>query len=76
MWSLGCILGEMLVGKPLFPGTSTVNQIERIMAALPRPSSDGITIINIVSVPLKANIENLKNFGSLFCYLESNKVIF
>lgn len=41
MWSLGCILGEMLLGKPLFPGSSTVNQIERIMAALPKPSSQG-----------------------------------
>ncbi|KAG6460617.1 hypothetical protein O3G_MSEX012104 [Manduca sexta] len=45
MWSLGCILGEMLVGQPLFPGTSTVNQIERIMAALPRPSADDITAV-------------------------------
>ena len=25
MWSLGCILGEILLGKPLFPGTSTLN---------------------------------------------------
>ncbi|KAJ2940802.1 hypothetical protein O0L34_g10051 [Tuta absoluta] len=41
MWSLGCILGEMLVGKPLFPGTSTVNQVECIMQALPRPSQEG-----------------------------------
>lgn len=41
MWSLGCILGEMLLGKPLFPGSSTVNQIERIMAALPEPSARG-----------------------------------
>jgi mitogen-activated protein kinase 15 len=25
MWSLGCILAELLVGKPVFPGTSTLN---------------------------------------------------
>uniref|UniRef100_A0A8D2Q597 mitogen-activated protein kinase n=1 Tax=Varanus komodoensis TaxID=61221 RepID=A0A8D2Q597_VARKO len=31
MWSIGCILGEMLLGKPLFPGTSTVHQIEQIL---------------------------------------------
>ncbi|XP_026728410.1 extracellular signal-regulated kinase 2 [Trichoplusia ni] len=45
MWSLGCILGEMLIGKPLFPGTSTVNQVEIIMAALPRPSAEDIAIV-------------------------------
>ncbi|XP_068625083.1 extracellular signal-regulated kinase 2 [Battus philenor] len=45
MWSLGCILGEMLTGSPLFPGTSTVNQIERIMSALPKPSSEDITSV-------------------------------
>lgn len=38
MWSLGCILGEMLLGKPLFPGSSTLNQIERIMGSIPTPS--------------------------------------
>ena len=31
MWAVGCILGEMLVGKPIFPGTSTLNQLERIL---------------------------------------------
>ncbi|KAL8590492.1 hypothetical protein ACOMHN_011705 [Nucella lapillus] len=42
MWSLGCILGEMLLGKPLFPGSSTLNQIERIMASIPQPSRGDI----------------------------------
>lgn len=27
LWSLGCILGEMMRGKPLFPGSCTVNQV-------------------------------------------------
>ena len=31
MWALGCILGEMINGKPVFPGSSTLNQLERIM---------------------------------------------
>ena len=25
MWSVGCIIGEMIIGKPVFPGSSTVN---------------------------------------------------
>ncbi|CAB3979971.1 extracellular signal-regulated kinase 2-like isoform X2 [Paramuricea clavata] len=45
MWSLGCILGEILLGKPLFPGTSTLNQIERIMAVIPPPSRQDIDSI-------------------------------
>ena len=28
MWSLGCILAEMLLSKPLFPGSSTINQVQ------------------------------------------------
>ncbi|XP_034401847.1 mitogen-activated protein kinase 15 [Cyclopterus lumpus] len=45
MWSLGCILGEMLLGKALFPGTSTINQIEKIMIAIPHPSPEDILAI-------------------------------
>lgn len=39
LWSLGCILGEMLLGRPLFPGKSTVDQSDRIFAVLGRPGS-------------------------------------
>ncbi|XP_063040765.1 mitogen-activated protein kinase 15 isoform X2 [Engraulis encrasicolus] len=45
MWSVGCILGEMLLGKPLFPGTSTINQIEKIMSAIPHPTPEDVLSI-------------------------------
>ncbi|XP_015602054.1 extracellular signal-regulated kinase 2 isoform X3 [Cephus cinctus] len=46
MWSLGCILGEMLLGKPLFPGSSTINQVERIMATLPPPTEEDLASVS------------------------------
>ncbi|KAM8786625.1 mitogen-activated protein kinase 15 isoform 2-T2 [Rhynchonycteris naso] len=42
MWSLGCILGEMLRGKPLFPGTSTLHQLELILQTIPPPSEQDL----------------------------------
>lgn len=38
MWSLGCIFGEMLGGKPVFPGTSTLNQLEKICEVIGKPN--------------------------------------
>ena len=40
MWSIGCILGELIGGKPMFPGTSTLNQLERVMEISGRPTGD------------------------------------
>merc|ERR1719263_2522511 len=45
MWSVGCILGEMLGGKPTFPGTSTMNQLDRIIEVTGRPSAEDIESI-------------------------------
>merc|ERR1719296_740077 len=45
MWSVGCILGELLCGKPIFPGTSTMNQLDRIMEVTGRPSPEDIESI-------------------------------
>ena len=42
MWSVGCILGEMYYGKAIFPGNSTLNQIERILELLGKPSRDDV----------------------------------
>lgn len=38
MWSIGCILGELLAGKPIFPGNSTMNQLDRILEVTGMPS--------------------------------------
>lgn len=46
MWSLGCILGEMIRGRPLFPGSCTINQIERIVKALPTNQEHELRAIN------------------------------
>jgi len=45
MWSVGCILGELLGGKPMFPGTSTMNQLDRIIEVTGRPSPADIEAI-------------------------------
>jgi mitogen-activated protein kinase 15 len=31
VWSFGCIVAEILIGKPMFAGDSTLNQLEKIM---------------------------------------------
>ena len=31
MGDTGCILGELLGGKPMFPGASTMNQLDKVV---------------------------------------------
>eukprot|EP01133_Synstelium_polycarpum_P016975 gene16975-20200_t len=40
IWSIGCILAEMLIGKPLFPGTNSADQLARIIDVLGSPTSE------------------------------------
>lgn len=53
MWSVGCIMGELVTGKAIFPGTSTLNQIERILELLGKPSDQDVEALDS---PLAANI--------------------
>jgi serine/threonine protein kinase len=32
MWSLGCIMAELLSKEPLFPGKSEIDQLDRVSA--------------------------------------------
>eukprot|EP01105_Mastigella_eilhardi_P017672 TRINITY_DN4070_c0_g1_i1.p1 TRINITY_DN4070_c0_g1~~TRINITY_DN4070_c0_g1_i1.p1 ORF type:complete len:393 (-),score=55.47 TRINITY_DN4070_c0_g1_i1:71-1249(-) len=38
MWSAGCVIAELLLGRTLFPGTSEVNQLELIFRCCGTPS--------------------------------------
>ncbi|KAK4514116.1 uncharacterized protein ATC70_006124 [Mucor velutinosus] len=40
MWSFGCIVAELFLGLPLFPGSSEYNQLFRIVEMLGVPSKD------------------------------------
>jgi serine/threonine protein kinase len=42
VWSVGCILAELIIGKPLFAGTSTLHQLELILEFTGCPSKQSI----------------------------------
>lgn len=46
VWAVGCLLGEMILGGPVFPGTSTIDQLERILEITGRPNSSDIASMN------------------------------
>jgi len=69
MWSIGCIIGEMIVGKAIFPGTSTLNQIERLLELTGKPKTEDVEALesqlswNILS---SINVTKRKSFHQLF----------
>lgn len=45
IWSVGCILGEMINNKPLFPGKHYLDQICKIQEVLGTPSKEDLSFI-------------------------------
>jgi len=45
MWAVGCIIAEMFVGKPLVPGSSTMNQLECVLEVTGPPDAADIAAI-------------------------------
>jgi len=46
MWSTGCVLGEILIGEPLFPGKNTFSQLIEIVKILGTPTDEQIDMMN------------------------------
>lgn len=69
MWSVGCILAELINGKALFPGKSSLNQIELILEVIGKPSIPDIKAIdseNAISIINSINIRYNKVFEQHF----------
>ncbi|KAF6266005.1 mitogen-activated protein kinase 5 [Scenedesmus sp. NREL 46B-D3] len=69
MWSSGCILGELLNGKPIFPGSSTMNQLDRIMELTGRPCQEDLDAIQspfAATMMESCSVTQAKRLGDLF----------
>lgn len=69
MWSVGCIMAEMLTGKALFPGTDHIDQLTRILVLCGTPTED--TLGKITSEEAQNYIRSLpqmerKSFSEVF----------
>jgi len=69
MWSVGCIMAEMLTGRTLFPGTDHIDQLTRILVLCGTPSEE--TLNKITSDEARNYIRSLphmerKNFSEFF----------
>jgi mitogen-activated protein kinase 1/3 len=45
VWSLGCIFGEMLLRKPMFPGNDYIHQLKLITGFIGTPSAEDIWFV-------------------------------
>merc|ERR1712156_1400006 len=69
MWSVGCIMAEMLTGRTIFPGTDHIDQLTRILVLCGTPSEE--TLNKITSEEARNYIRSLshmerKNFSEVF----------
>merc|ERR1719265_2709731 len=46
IWSVGCVLAEMILGQPIFPGESGVDQLVEIIKVLGTPTREQLLAMN------------------------------
>ena len=50
MWSFGCMVAELYLGKPLFPGENEQDQIKLYTELIGKPSEKTIIVHNLSSI--------------------------
>ena len=68
VWSMGCVITELVLGRPIFPGATTSDQLVEIIRILGTPSKDDICSMNphfkdhkfpdIKSIPFEKILKN------------------
>jgi serine/threonine protein kinase len=56
VWSVGCVMAELLHGTPIFVGDSGIDQIYEVIKLLGTPSKDEITVMNPASTDLELRL--------------------
>jgi glycogen synthase kinase 3 beta len=54
IWSTGCVMAELMLGQPLFPGESGIDQLVEIIKVLGTPSREQIKTMNPNVSPVDA----------------------
>uniref|UniRef100_A0A914QEK7 Protein kinase domain-containing protein n=1 Tax=Panagrolaimus davidi TaxID=227884 RepID=A0A914QEK7_9BILA len=75
LWAAGCVLGELLIGKPLFPGLSSHDQGKLLVETFGYPSTEQLKAMEVEQRPrlIRKNARGLKPvsfflFWGCFCY--------
>ncbi|UJR11647.1 hypothetical protein I4U23_015828 [Adineta vaga] len=71
VWSIGCIVAELILRKPLFRGTDIVDQVNKIFEIIGTPHStilDHICPIYVANYIRKLPLKPRRDFNELFGY--------
>jgi len=73
MWSVGCIFAELLGEKPIFPGTSTLNQVNKVLEVTGKPNKEDIlSIQSELAATMIESISSIKTKSLKSLYPNAN----
>ena len=76
VWSAGCVIAEMLISKPLFPGDSGVDQLVEIMKLLGTPSREELREMNNEYTEYKFPFVKSIPWGKVFTGVDREAISF
>lgn len=66
VWSMGCVMAELMLGQPLFPGESGVDQLVEIIKVLGTPTRQQIEAMNPNYTEFKFPQINTSDWSTVF----------